>query len=209
MAISSSKQLVEINEIRDTVVILNDGSMRSIIEVNSINFDLKSPDEQNAIIQAFQNVINFVDFSLQITLQSKKLDILPYLQSLEKIQAEAPNELLRVQVYEYSRFVKGLAELGNIMSKKFYITIPYYGAAGSGEGAFGPLKKAFGGLFGGNKADQSLVSDLDFQKAKLQLDQRVGVVIGLVSSMGLQGKLLNITDLEPMYFNYFNPGKNI
>lgn len=205
MAINSSKQLVNINEIRDTVVILNDGSMRSVIEVNSINFDLKSPDEQTAIIQAFQNVVNYVDFSLQISIQSKKLDIMPYLQSLEKIQGEAQSELLKVQIFEYSRFVKGLAELGNIMSKKFYITVPYYGALGSSEGILGQIKS----LISGGIGSQGKVSDLDFQKAKLQLDQRVGVILGLISSMGLTGRVLDITDLEPMYFNYFNPGKNL
>ncbi len=209
MPITSSKEIVEINEIRDTVVILNDGSMRAVVEVNSVNFDLKSADEQNAIIQGFQNVINYVDFPLQITIQSKKLDILPYLESVDKLQSGVTNELLRVQIYEYSRFVKGLADLGNIMSKRFFITVPYFSVAGSGEGVLGPITALFSQLTGRRGKDTSLLSDADFQKAKIQLDQRVGVVVGLLSGIGLQGKVLGLSELEKMYFNYFNPGKNL
>lgn len=123
---ATTRNFVEIAEIKDSVVVLKDGSLRSVVEVGSMNFELKSPDEQTAIITAFQDFLNSIDFSLQIVINSRRLDIKPYLNYLETLSQSIEHELLKIQAIEYSRFVKGLTELANIMSKKVLHRSPFY-----------------------------------------------------------------------------------
>ena len=122
----NTKQFVDIFDIKDNVVILKNGSLRLVLEASSVNFDLKSNDEQIAIVRAFQNFLNSLDFPLQIVLHSRKLNIQNYLQQTQQIVEKVDNELLRIQGIEYIRFLKGLTELANIMSKKFYVVVPFY-----------------------------------------------------------------------------------
>src|SRR3989338_11647327 len=122
----NTKQFVDIHDIRDGVILLKNSSLRMLIEVNSVNFDLKSADEQTAIIRGFQNFINSLDFPLQITIQSRRLDIKGYLTKTEEIVNRIDNELLRIQGVEYLRFVRSLTELANIMSKKFYFVVSLF-----------------------------------------------------------------------------------
>jgi len=126
MANQSTEQLVPITDIREGVVILKNGSLRMILEVSSINFELRSGDEQIAILQGFQRFLNSVDFPLQIVVGSRELNIDSYLKAIDGIIESAENELLKIQASEYSRFIKELSSLSNIMSKKFYVVIPFY-----------------------------------------------------------------------------------
>ena len=134
----STQQLVSISEIRDNVVLLKDGSMRSVVEVSAINFELRSEDEQIAIVQNFQKFVNSVDFPLHICISSRRLYIDNYLKLAAEASSELDNELLRIQASEYMKFIKELSSLTNIMSKKFYVVVPYTG------GSIVPAKK--GGL---------------------------------------------------------------
>jgi type IV secretory pathway VirB4 component len=121
----TTQEFVPIQEIRDGVVILKDGSMRAIILASSLNFALKSGDEQNAIISQFQNFLNSLDFSVQIFIQSKKLDIRPYIALLEERYKEQLTELMKIQTREYIEFIRTFVENSNIMTKGFFIVILY------------------------------------------------------------------------------------
>lgn len=204
---ASTKDFVEIVDIRDGVVILRNGSLRSIIEVSAVNFDLKSSGEQEALIVGFQNFLNAIDFPLQITINSRRLDIKPYLASLETMRGKVTNELLRIQLNEYIRFIKGLTELANIVSKKFYIAVPFYvieTASGSASGLFNSLKSIIS-----PKKFIGSINDQQFQQYRTQLDERVSLVIGAVSGLGLESRMLETDEVRNLYYNYYNPGQHL
>lgn len=198
MANITTKDFVQIEDIKDDVVVLKGGSLRAVIEVNSMNFELKSQDEQTAIIQRFQDFLNSLDFPVQIAVSSRKLNIKGYLEEVDKIIDRQTNELLRIQASEYARFIKGLTELTNIMSKKFYIIVPFYITALQKSG----LIK---GLFKSGKSGQS-IKDSDFTNFKVQLEQRVNLVLDSISNTGLSGKRLNKEELANLYYQAYNPG---
>ncbi|MEK7125233.1 MAG: hypothetical protein AAB864_02510, partial [Patescibacteria group bacterium] len=126
MATPSTKPLVAISDIHDDVVVLQNGSLRMVLEISAINFELRSEQEQAAIIQGFQSFINSVDFPVQIVVDSRKFEIEAYLKLLGERTQSITNELLQVQVAEYTTFIRELSTLANIMSKKFYISVPFY-----------------------------------------------------------------------------------
>ncbi len=204
---ASTKDFVEIVDIRDGVVILRNGSLRSVIEVSAVNFDLKSGGEQEALIAGFQNFLNAIDFPLQITINSRRLDIKPYLESLEVMRGKVTNELLKIQLNEYVRFIKGLTELANIVSKKFYIAVPFYvieTASGSASGFFSSLKSIIS-----PKKFIGSINDQQFQQYRTQLDERVSLVLGAVSGLGLQSRVLETDEVRNLYYNYYNPGQHL
>lgn len=205
-SIPSTKDFVEIADIRESVLILKNGSLRSILEVNSTNFELKSADEQIAIVRAFQNFLNATDFPLQIAVSSRKLDINPYLKSLDEIIEKQPNELLRIQAVEYTRFVRGLTELANIMSKKFYIVVPFYviESPASKTSFFDALTS----IFAPSKFVKTL-SDEELETYKTQLNQRIDIISEGVGGMGLEAKLLNKEELISLFYQYYNPGHQL
>lgn len=206
----STKDFVVISEIRDNLAILKDGSLRSVIEVSSMNFDLKSTDEQIAVVSAFQNFLNSIDFPLQIGISSRKMDIGPYLKSLDVLTATISNELMKIQAIEYTRFIKGLTELANIMSKKFYVTIPLHivetmaQAGGAAKGFLGALKS----IASPSKFVKSL-TDQELENYKIQLNQRIEFILGGISGLGLEGRLLNKEELMNLYYSYYNPGHHL
>jgi hypothetical protein len=117
----STKQLVEVTGIQDSLVLLRSGSFRAILEVSSMNFELRSEEEQAGILQNFQRFLNSIDFPLQILIQSRKFNIDQYLQLVQQSSSGLTNELLKLQAAEYIKYIHELSELANIMSKKFYI----------------------------------------------------------------------------------------
>ncbi|MEA3398509.1 MAG: hypothetical protein U9R06_02065, partial [Patescibacteria group bacterium] len=122
---SSTQQFLDISEIKDDTVILRDGSLRAVILVSSINFALKSEDEQNAIISAYVSFLNNIDFSLQIVIQSRELNIDNYIEDLTQKEKEQTNELLKIQTAEYIQYIKELISMSRIMSKHFFVVVPY------------------------------------------------------------------------------------
>ncbi len=205
----STKDFVEIADVRDNIVILKNGSLRSVIEVSSINFELKSVDEQTAIVQAFQNFLNSIDFPLQIAISSRKLDIEPYLKSLDLLAQNIPSELLKIQAVEYTRFIKGLTELSNIMSKKFYISAPLYltETVGTGSQKTG-IFDAFRSVISPSKFVKTL-TDEELMNYKTQLEQRIQFIMGGISGLGIETRVLNKDELMNFYYSYYNPGHHL
>lgn len=198
----TTKDFVEVADIRDTVVILKNGSLRSLIEVGAINFELKSSDEQTAIVQAFQNFLNTLDFPLQILISSRKLDINPYLKYINEVIEKQTNELLRIQAQEYSRAVKGLTELAFIMSKKFYAVIPFYvvEVAPSQKGFASALKSVLSPA----KFARTL-TDEELENYKVQLNQRIDLTREGIDGMGLNTRILAGEELKNIFYSYYSP----
>ncbi|KKT82310.1 MAG: hypothetical protein A3B99_01145 [Candidatus Yanofskybacteria bacterium RIFCSPHIGHO2_02_FULL_44_12b] len=197
----STQQLVDIAEIRDNIVILKDGSLRAVVEVSAINFELRSEDEQVAILQNFQRFLNSVDFSLQLSTISRRLFIDTYLKYVEETTRTVTNELLRIQSQEYIKFVKELSALANIMSKKFYIVVPFYAfenpaKAGIGAGLKSILKPSTGA---------KKLSEEQFNIYRDQILQRAELVYGNLVGLGLRTKLLGQEELINLFYNLYNP----
>src|SRR3989344_280631 len=122
---NATQEFVPIKEVRDGIIILKDNSMRPVLLCSSINFSLKSSDEKQAILYQFQDFLNSLDFSIEIVTQSRKLDIRPYIALLEEREKNQTNELMKIQVREYIEFIKNFTENTNIMTKNFFLVVPY------------------------------------------------------------------------------------
>jgi hypothetical protein len=189
----ASQKFVPIKEIRDGVAILDDGSLRSVVMASSVNFALKSQDEQNSIIYQFQNFLNSLNFSIQIVIQSRKFDIRPYIVLLQARQREQTNDLLKIQTKEYIEFIKTFTEQYDIMTKNFFVVVPYSPAAVSvSSGMFGSKKK-------NDKTER-------FEQARTQLEQRVSIVQQGLMRCGVRVIQLGTDELIEVYYRLFNPG---
>lgn len=197
----ATQDFVPVSEIRDGVVILKNGGMRSIILVSSVNFALKSADEQNSILFQFQNFLNSLDFSVQIVVQSKKLDIRPYIALLEERYKEQVTELMKIQVREYIGFIKAFVENTNIMSKSFFVVVPYDPAIITS--ANNPVKK----FLPGKKTGETISPDQQFQEFRAQLEQRVAVVEQGLVRCGIRAIELGTEEIVELYYKLFNPGE--
>ena len=193
----SAQKYLDIAEIKDGVVIMKNGSMKAVVMVSSINFALKSIDEQDAIIYNYQSFLNSLDFSIQIVINSRQLNLDNYLQVLKEQEKKQSNELLRMQISSYMEYIQGLVKMANIVNKTFYIVIPF----SASESAGGAMKA----LAGGGGASKLLTNRATFEKYKDQLFQRVDHVIENLSGTGLRMTMLNTQELIELYYNLYNP----
>jgi hypothetical protein len=193
-----SQNMVEMETIREGVVVLKGGALRAVLMASSLNFELKSEVEQEAILAAYQDFLNSLDFPLQYVVQSRRLDIEPYLGALSEQTREQPNELLRVQTEEYVGFVRSFVSLANIMEKFFYVVVPF---------ALGETKK--GGLFGGLKGllgKSEAGGDTErFREHKAQLWQRVELVISGLARLGVRTVPLTNDELLELFLGLYWP----
>lgn len=205
-----SQKFVPIKEIRDGIVILNTGELRAIVMATPVNLGLKSADEQQSTIMQFQNFLNSLEFPVQIQASSRRLDIRPYLLSLEDRLKEIPEELLRIQTREYIEFIRWFNESYNIMTKYFYVVVSFAGGGLNTEAQVGILGD-IGNLIGGSKKKeppQQQSSDIKrFEESRSQLEQRIAVVTSGLSAMGVQSTQLQTAELIELYQSNFNPGE--
>jgi len=198
--ITQSTQLyLDIAEIKNDTVILRDGSLRAALLVSSVNFALKSEDEQNALVGAYVNFLNSVEFPLQIVVQSRKLDIDGYLRRLDSAKKDLTNELLKRQIIDYQAFIKEMVELGDIMSKKFFVIISYSPVEDKKRGFFTRL----GAVLTPGKVIR--LDEEKFGKYRHSLNQRVENVVMHLSGMGLTSVRLDTQSLIELYYNVYNP----
>ncbi|QQS61774.1 MAG: hypothetical protein IPN70_02555 [Candidatus Moraniibacteriota bacterium] len=195
----STLEYVDVQEIHDGIVILRDGSFRAILAVSSLNFDLKSSDEQDAIIFRYQQFLNSLDFPLQSTIHSRRINIAPYLEMLKIREAEQTDELMRMQIYEYRNFIKNLTEVQNIMTKSFFVVVPFFPVEKTKKGIFSELFQMF-------NQDLVIKHKLEkFETYKSQLLQRVDHVVAGLSGMGLRLALLTTEETVELLYNSYNP----
>ena len=196
-----SQDFVPVKEVRDGVVTLKNGGLRAVLMASSLNLALKSEDEQNAFIMQFQNFLNSLDFSVQISIQSRKLDIRPYIATLEERLKETVDELMRIQIREYIDFIKSFTEAANIMTKHFFVVVPYTPAKVSIDTS---------GLMSNmpwSKKSSTPKADFSFEENVSQLEQRVSIVQqGLVRS-GVRSVQLGTEEVVELLYKIFNPGE--
>lgn len=203
MAVNSkaTQEFVPIKEVRDGIAILKDGSMRAVVLSSSLNFSLKSEDERRAIILQFQDFLNSLDFTVQISIQSRRLDIRPYIALLEDRYKEQMNDLMKIQTREYIEFVKKFTETTNIMTKSFFVVVPYDPAMINIKG--GPtsfFKKR-------SASDELQQKEAGFEENRTQLEQRVSVVEQGLSRCGIRVARLGTEEVIELFYKIFNPGE--
>lgn len=196
----ASQQLIPFTEVRDGVVVMPDGTLRATLMASSLNFALKSEEEQNAIIFAFQDFLNSLDFPVQVSIVSRKLDITPYLEELRARKERQSNELLKLQIDEYINFIGELVKGSAIMTKTFYITVPFSVQQSKQETFLDRLLKGVKGA-----AKKHTMSDVEFTHYKTQLLQRVEQVAVGLRNIGLRLVPLQTQELLELYYSMYNP----
>ncbi len=193
------QRFLDIAEIRDDIVVLKDGTVRGVLAVSSINFALKSDEEQEAIISAYVGFLNSLDFPVQIVIQSRRLNIEEYLLRLAESQRQQTNELLRAQIADYRQFIAELINLGQIMSKRFYIVVPYDPLTNKQKGFFSRVQEIL------TPGSAIRLKEDRFIARKQALMSRVDAVMSNIASMGLGATMLDTQSLIELYYQSFNP----
>ena len=198
----ATQEFVPIKEVRDGIVVLKDGGLRAIVLANSINLSLKSNEEQQATILQFQNFLNTLDFYVQISVQSRRLDIRPYLLLLENRMRVQSEPLLKLQTKEYIEFIRNFTESVSIMTKNFFVVVPYTHVN------LKPESGIFGNLFSRkNKKEEEIKNQLDFEEKRSQLEERVSVIQQGLSRCGIKSAQLGTEEVVEVFYKVFNPGE--
>ncbi|MCK5319826.1 TraC family protein [Candidatus Parcubacteria bacterium] len=200
---SSTEKFLDIAEVKEDAVIMRDGTLRAVILVSSINFALKSEDEQNAIISAYVSFLNNIDFPLQIVIQSRELNIENYIKSLKQKEKEQTNELLKMQTGEYVQYIQELISMSKIMNKRFYVVLAYNPLSDKQKGFFSRFFDVF------KPAILIKMKSNIFQRRKVELARRVDNIIAGLGSIGLQSVQLDTQSLLELYYNTYNPATSI
>ncbi|MCI0479188.1 hypothetical protein L0Y59_01450 [Candidatus Uhrbacteria bacterium] len=194
-----SQRFLDIAEIKEDVVVMKDGTIRAVLIVSSINFALKSVDEQGAIVQAYMQFLNMLDFPIQVMIQSRRMNIDDYLDRLRESERSQQNELLRRQIGDYREYVKQLVDLGEIMQKRFYLVVPLDPASDRQKGFWSRLGEIL------TPSVAIRLSEERFRKNKESLMLRVNSIVGGLSSMGLNAAVLDTQSLIELYYIAYNP----
>ncbi|MBI4433794.1 hypothetical protein HY632_03405 [Candidatus Uhrbacteria bacterium] len=195
----ATQRYLDIAEIREDAVIMGDGTLRAVLAVSSINFALKSEEEQEAVIAQYVQFLNTLDVPLEIVIHSRHLDIDPYLNKLRDLEKTQPNELLKVQMAEYRKFVGELVSLGDIMTKTFYVVVLYSPFSDRRKSFFDRLGEAF------SPAKGIRLQGTMFAERREQLFQRVSSIAGSLQSMGLKSVVLDTQALIELFYRLYNP----
>lgn len=189
----AAQDFVPIREIRDGVIVMRNGELRRILITSTLNFGLKSADEQIALLGQFQGFLNSLDFNIQIVIQSKRLDIRPYLRLLEEREKAQLIDAMKIQVHEYINFIRDFTQRSNIMSKSFFVVVPYAAAVKKEEKGAAPKSQ--------------LEANRSFEEARMQLEQRVAVVQQGLAGCDIRTTPLGTEEVTEIFYKKFNPGE--
>lgn len=198
---TATQEFVPIERVRDGVIILKTGELRSILITNSLNLSLKSEDEQQAILMQFQTFLNSLDFPIEFFIESRRLNIKPYIDLLQTRSREVKEDLLKIQIHEYIGFITKFTEESNIMTKHFFITVPYFQSSTNNQTSSNSLL-SFGGSDSTSKENQTT-----FEASRIQLEQRVVTVIQGLSRFGLRAQKLGTEEVVELFYKLFNPSE--
>lgn len=192
-----TQDFVSIRDIKDSVVIQKNGQLIMILLASSVNFALKSQDEQHAVLSSFQQFLNTLDFTLQIHMQSRRLNIEPYLEVLSTLEEKQDNDLMRIQLREYVEFIRNFTTEVDVMSKNFFVVIPYSPSKVN-------IGRGFGNLFS-PKSGQASASDAIFEEQRTQIEQRASLVSEGLARIGVRTVTLGKDELVELFYHTYNP----
>ncbi len=205
---NSTQNTLQIAEIRDGIVIMSDGSFRSVLMLKSVNFDLMSPQEREGVEYAYQGFLNSLYYPVQILVRSQKVDMRPYLEKLDKIRSEHDNMLLALLMEDYIDFMSNITQQTNIMDKRFYMVIPFIPSSLDAQKAVEASKNFLGnlaGAFQGSKEQHVVINEGELEAAKTELRNRVQAALSGLLQCGVQGLPLDTQELIEMYYDAYNP----
>ena len=199
--VNSTQSMLQFAEIRDGLVIMEDGSFRSVVMAQSINFDLMSQNERESVEYAYQAFLNSLHFDVQIQIKSRRVDLRGYISKLEGLRNQQDNMLLSYLMDDYIEYISYISQESNIMDKQFFIVIPYYGSVSASDIA-DKSKGALGGIFGGKKGghDKIHITEKDLAEAKSELKNRASSVMNGLSQMGVRGVALDTEELAELFY---------
>ena len=201
---TSTQNSLIFSELRDSMVVMNDGSFRAIVACKSINFDLMSSRERDGVELSYQDFLNALYFPIQIFIRSQRVDIGPYLDKLDALRRDQDNMLLGVLMDDYINFIDVLSQEANIMDKSFFVVIPYF-PTGDVTNIVQQSKGIFSILFGSKKENVTKIDTQTYAKAKEEIKNRVDSVIGGLMRVGVYSIQLNTKQLGELYYNIYNP----
>lgn len=196
---ATTQDFASVRDIRDNVVIQKNGQMSMVLLASSINFALKSLDEQKAVLLQFQQFLNTLDFTLQIFIQSRRLNIEPYLTLLTTLEEKQDNDLMRIQLREYMEFIRTFTEDVDVMSKNFFVVVPYTPSNLN-------LAKGITNLFSPGSGSRATPNASQFEEHRIQLEQRAGMVTEGLARVGVRTITLQKDDLVELFYHLYNPG---
>lgn len=199
---TATQEFIPIERIRDGVIILKSGELRSILITNSLNLSLKSEDEQQAVLVQFQNFLNTLDFGIQFFIESRRLNIKPYIELLQARSKEVKEDLLKIQIHEYIGFITKFTEESNIMTKHFFITVPYFQSGENQSTNSSSSFLSFNSSSGSAQENQS-----GFDASRIQLEQRTSTVIQGLSRFGIRAQMLGTEEVVELFYKLFNPSE--
>ena len=201
---NSSQNSLLISQIRDNMVVMNDGTFRAVVACQSINFDLMSNEERDGIEYSYQNFLNSLYFPIQICVSSRRVDLSDYIEKLEAIRRNQDNMLLGQLTDTYLDFIFDISQQANLMQKSFLITVPYL-PAGDVDSASNSLKSIRANLLEDSKPTQIKITAKDYAKAKEEIANRVNVILSGMTAIGVQAGQLPTKALAELYYNFYNP----
>ncbi len=205
---SSTQNSLQVGEIRDGIVVMNDGTFRAVIMCKAINFDLMSPQEREAVESSYQGFLNSLYFPIQIFIRSQKVDIRPYLEKLDKIRTQQENMLLGLLMDDYIAYLADISAQANIMDKKFYVVIAYPDGDQEGNRSLKQSASFFTGvakLFSPGKSTSVVIDETTLEAAKTELRNRVQSVLQGLVQCGVQALPLDTQELIELYYDAYNP----
>lgn len=195
----ATQEFIPIERVRDGIISLKSGELRAVLITNSLNLALKSEDEQQAILSQFQNFLNSLDFPVQFFVESRRLNIKPYIDLLQARSKEIKEDLLKIQIHEYMGFITKFTEETNIMTKHFFIVVPYFQVS--------PTTKKVGFIPTPIPDPTSQTSQTAFDASRIQLEQRVNTVIQGLLRFGLRAQKLGTEEVVELFYKLFNPSE--
>lgn len=191
-----TQKFVEIKEIKNNVVFLKSGGLRQILIVSGVNFDLKSEEEQNLIINSFQNFLNTLDFSVQLSIHSRKVNVNSYLDKMRERKNVETSDLMKIQIEEYVNFIQSFVEQNAIITKNFFVVVPYEKGGGGTENK---------GIFDFLNTTRSSKKSTTLSESLEQLNHRVSQIISGLEGIGLRAAILTDEELTELFYNLYNP----
>lgn len=195
--IYSTQEHLDIDEIRDDLVVLKNGESVAVIQTNAVNFDLLSEREQDTMMYAYAALLNSLTFPIQVLVRTKRMDITNYMQTLASVRKEAVSPEIKDQIDKYAYFIKDLVAKNQVLNKRFYIVIPYLAIS------LTQLKSFGAGLFGKKAPATNKWATLE--KSKVNLEPKIAHIIKQLGRMGLKSKQLNTEELVELFFDMYNP----
>src|SRR3989344_3729661 len=197
----ATQQYVAISEIRDDVVVLNDGSIRQVVKVKPVSIELRSQKEQDSVIYQYRSFLNALKFPIQISIQGRRVDLSRYIAKLQDLGTDETNELIKVQIADYIDFIERLSNEVNIMDRSYYVIVPHSKSPGASTTRQTWMDK----LLGGKKNKETVYTVQEFEALKVRLEEKTQIVTGRLESLGIQAKKLESAELIELYYNTYNP----